>query len=167
MAFGLIPAGTITRETIISTRRLPILAATTITKGQVCELDVSTGYLKTSPVGATVDLAHFVALETVDNSAGSSGDLTAPVAVNGHYVTVVADGAIRPGARVQVSGSTAGQVITAAATITKQIGWYTGKEGGIIAKAATTPFQETFTDDSDFPPVAAADGDIIEIYLGL
>ena len=165
MAFGLIPAGTITRETIISTRRIPVKAATTITKGNVCEL--SSGYLINSPVAATVDVNHFVALETIDNSSGANGALTAPVAVSGHYVTVVADGAIQPGARVQVSGSTAGQVITAAATITKQIGWYTGKEGGIIAKAAGTPFQETFTDDSDFPPVACADGDVIEIYLGL
>jgi len=165
MAFGLIPAGTITRETIISTRRIPVKAATTITKGNVCEL--SSGYLVASPIAATVDVNHFVALETVDNSAGANGALTAPVAVSGHYVTVVADGVIRPGARVQVSGSTAGQVITAAATITKQIGWYTGKEGGVINEDSSTPFQETFVDNGDFPPVACADGDIIEIYLGL
>ena len=99
MAFGLIPAGTITRETIISTRRIPVKAATTITKGNVCEL--SSGYLINSPVAATIDVNHFVALETIDNSAGASGDLTAPVAVSGHYVTVVADGVIRPGARLQ------------------------------------------------------------------
>ena len=165
MAFGLIPAGTITRETIISTRRIPVKASTTITKGNVCEL--SSGYLVASPTTATVDVNHFVALETVDNSAGANGALTAPVAVSGHYVTVVADGAIRPGARVQVSGSTAGQVITAAATITKQLGWYTGKEGGVINEDSSTPYQETFVDSGDFPPVACADGDIIEIYLGL
>ena len=165
MAFGLIPAGTITRETIISTRRIPVKAATTITKGNVCEL--SSGYLVHSPVAATIDVNHFVALETVDNSAGANGALTAPVAVNGHYVTVVADGVIRPGARLQISASTAGQVITTGGGGNKQIGWYTGKEGGIISKDASTPFQETFTDNSDFPPVACADGDIIEIYLGL
>ena len=165
MAFGLIPAGTITRETIISTRRIPVKAATTITKGNVCEL--SSGYLINSPVAATIDVNHFVALETIDNSAGANGALTAPVAVSGHYVTVVADGVIRPGARLQISASTAGQVITTGGGGNKQIGWYTGKEGGTIAKAATTPFQETFTDDSDFPPVACADGDVIEIYLGL
>ena len=165
MAFGLIPAGTITRETIISTRRIPIAGTTTITKGNVCEL--VGGYLKNSPTTATVDVNHFVALETIDNSGGSAGDLSAPVAVSGHYVTVVADAAIRPGARVQVSASTAGQVITAAGDIDQQIGWYTGKEGGTISKDSSTPFQETFTDDSDFPPVVCADGDIIEIYLGL
>ena len=165
MAFGLIPSGTITRETIISTRRIPVKAATTITKGNVCEL--SSGYLVASPTTATVDVNHFVSLETIDNSAGSDGDLTAPVAVSGHYVTVVADGVIRPGARLQISASTAGQVITTGGGGNKQIGWYTGKEGAIITKDGTTPFQETFTDDSDFPPVACADGDIIEIYLGL
>ena len=165
MAFGLIPAGTITRETIISTRRIPVKAATTITKGNVCEL--SSGYLVASPTAATVDVNHFVSLETIDNSAGSDGDLTAPVAVSGHYVTVVADGVIRPGARVQISASTAGQVITAGATITKQLGWYTGKEGGVINEDSSTPYQETFVDSGDFPPVACADGDIIEIYLGL
>ena len=165
MAFGLIPAGTITRETIISTRRIPVAGTTTITKGNVCEL--SGGYLANSPTGVNADVNHFVALETIDNSGGSAGDLSAPVAVSGHYVTVVADAAIRPGARVQVSASTAGQVITAAGDIDQQIGWYTGKEGAIITKDGTTPFQETFTDESDFPPVACADGDIIEIYLGL
>ena len=165
MAFGLIPAGTITRETIISTRRIPIAGTTTITKGNVCEL--SGGYLANSGTGVTADVNHFVALETIDNSGGSAGDLSAPVAVSGHYVTVVADAAIRPGARVQVSASTAGQVITAAGDIDQQIGWYTGKEGGTISKDSSTPFQETFTDDSDFPPVVCADGDIIEIYLGL
>ena len=165
MAFGLIPSGTITRETIISTRRIPVAASETITKGQVCEL--VSGYLKKSPTTATVDVNHFVALETIDNSSGSAGDLSAPVAVSGHYVTVVADGVIRPGARLQISASTAGQVITTGGGGNKQIGWYTGKEGGIISKDASTPFQETFTDNSDFPPVACADGDIIEIYLGL
>ena len=165
MAFGLIPAGTITRETIISTRRIPVKASTTITKGNVCEL--SSGYLVASPTTATVDVNHFVALETVDNSAGANGALTAPVAVSGHYVTVVADGVIRPGARLQISASTAGQVITTGGGGNKQIGWYTGKEGGIISKDGSTPYQETFADNGDFPPVACADGDIIEIYLGL
>jgi hypothetical protein len=165
MAFGLIPAGTITRETIISTRRIPVKASTTITKGNVCEL--SSGFLVPSPTAATADVNHFVALETVDNSAGANGATTAPVAVTGHYATVVADGVIRPGARVQISGSTAGQVITSAGDIEKSIGWYTGKEGGIISKDGSTPFQETFVDNSDFPPVACADGDVIEIYLGL
>ena len=58
MAFGLIPAGTITRETIISTRRIPVAASESISKGQVCEL--VSGYLKKSPTTATVDGLQYV-----------------------------------------------------------------------------------------------------------
>jgi hypothetical protein len=165
MAFGNTPAGTIVRETIISTRRIPVKASTTITKGNVCEL--SSGYLINCAASGTptADVAHFVALETVDNSSGANGAVTAPVAVSGHYVTVVADGAISPGARVQISASTAGQVITAAGDIDIQVGTYFGKEGGIVAKSASTPYLESYTDNQDFPPVAAADGDVIEVLI--
>jgi len=165
MAFGRTPAGTIVRETIISTRRIPVKASTTITKGNVCEL--SSGYLIPCAASGTptADVAHFVALETIDNSSGANGAVTAPVAITGHFVTVVADGAIRPGARVQISASTAGQVITAAGDIDIQVGTYYGKEGGIVSKSASTPFLESFTDDQDFPPVACADGDVIEVEL--
>ena len=165
MAFGRTPAGTIVRETIISTRRVPVKASTTITKGNVCEL--SSGYLIPCAASGTptADVAHFVALETVDNSSGANGAVTAPVAISGHFVTVVADGAIRPGARVQISANTAGQVITAAGDIDIQVGVYWGKEGGIVSKSASTPFLESFTDDQDFPPVACADGDVIEVEL--
>jgi len=165
MAFGRTPAGTIVRETIISTRRVPVKASTTITKGNVCEL--SSGFLIPCAASGTptADVAHFVALETVDNSSGANGAVTAPVAISGHFVTVVADGAIRPGARVQISANTAGQVITAAGDIDIQVGVYWGKEGGIVSKSASTPFLESFTDDQDFPPVACADGDVIEVEL--
>jgi len=165
MAFGRTPAGTISRETIISTRRIPVKGSTTITKGNVCEL--SSGYLIPCAASGTptADVAHFVALQTIDNSSGANGAVTAPVAVTGHYVLVVADGAISPGARVQISASTAGQVITAAGDIDIQVGTYFGKEGGIVSKSASTPFLESFTDDQDFPPVACADGDVIEVLL--
>ena len=165
MAFGLTPAGTIVRETIVSPRRIPVKASTTITKGNVCEL--SSGFLIPCAASGTptADVAHFVGLEAVDNSSGANGAVTAPVAVSGHYFTVVADGVIRPGARVQISASTAGQVITAAGDIDIQVGTYFGKEGGIVSKSASTPFLESFTDDQDFPPVACADGDVIEVLL--
>ena len=165
MAFGATPAGTIVRETIISTRRIPVKASTSITKGQVCEL--SSGYLIACAASGTptADVAHFVALEAADNSSGSDGAITAAVAVSGHYVTVVADGAIRPGARVQISASTAGQVITTAGDRDLAVGTYYGKEGGTVAKSGSTPYLESFTDNQDFPPVACADGDVIEVLL--
>jgi hypothetical protein len=169
MAYGTTGAGTITKEqTLLSIRRLPVAASTTITKGEVIEPDAGGDFI-TAVVGQTTEIEHYVALETVDNSAGADGDLFVPVAVPGHYVTVIADGTIRPGSDVVVSGTTAGQVIEyVAATHSPDqiVGKYFGKEGGIIAKAATTPFLEDYTDAADFSPANAADGDVIEILLG-
>jgi len=165
MAFGTTGAGTITKEqTLLSIRRFGVAASTTITKGEVVNLDAG-GDLVTStttPVSGT----HYVALETVDNSAGADDDLQCPVAVPGHYVTVIADGVINPGDYVQEATATAGQVIVWAGVENDEIvGIYMGKEGGIIAKGAATPFLEDFTDGADFKPVDSADGDVIEILL--
>jgi hypothetical protein len=167
MAFGTTPAGTITKEqTLLSIRRLPIANATTVSKGQVLEINVA-GDLIVSPVARTAEVPHYVALETVAN-AGAAGALTAPVAVAGHFVTIVADGVIRPGNHVVISGATAGRVIayTAAAhAVDQRVAIYWGKEGGTIAKAAGAPYLESFTDNADFPPTDAAAGDVIEVQL--
>ena len=88
------------------------------------------------------------------------------MAVAGHFVTAVADSTIRPGNKVIISGSTAGQVVTiGAGDQNLVVGIYWGKEGGTIAKATSTPFDEAFTDGADFPPSDAADGDVVEIQL--
>ena len=166
MAFGTTPAGTITKEqTLLSIRRLPVANATTITKGNVVETDAN-GNAIVSPTGQTAKKNHFVALETVAN-AGAAGALTVPVAVAGHFVTVVAGAAILPGANVICSAAVAGRVITMAAGSNNDlvVGIYWGKEGGTIAKAAGAPYLESFTDNADFPPVAAAAGDVIEVQL--
>ena len=168
MAFGTTAAGTITKEqTLLSIRRLPVAATTSITKGNVLEQDAG-GDLVVSPVGRTAEVNHYVALESVDNSSGSDGDLHVPVAVAGHFVTVVADGAIRPGTAVVISGATAGQVIAyVAASHAKNqvVGIYWGKEGGTVATGSSTPYLESFTDAADFSPADAADGDVIEVQL--
>lgn len=164
MAFGTTPAGTIVRETNISTRRIPVKGATTITKGQVCEL--SGGFLITSAAAtATADVAHFVALETANNSGGADAAITCPVAVSGHYVTTTANAVIQPGGRVQVDGAIAGRVKAAAGTISTQCGTYFGKEGGSVAKGGSPNYIETYTDNQDFPPVACAAGDVVEVLL--
>ncbi len=167
MAYGTTAAGTITKEqTLLSIRRLPIAAATTITKGNVCELN-SSGELIVSPTTQTDNIPHYVALETVVNS-GAANAASCPVAVKGHFVTVVADGTIEPGNQVKVSGSTAGQVVVAThGTDDKNliVGIYWGKEGGTVAKGGSTPWLESLTDAADFTPATAADGDVIEIEL--
>jgi len=168
MAFGTTAAGTITKEqTLLSIRRLPVAATINITKGNVLEQDAG-GDLIVSPTSRTAEVNHYVALEAVDNSAGVDGALHVPVAVAGHFVTVVADGAIRPGAAVVISGTTAGQVIAYVAASHARnhvVGIYWGKEGGIVAKAAGSPYLESFTDAADFSPADAADGDVIEVQL--
>ena len=168
MAFGTTAAGTITKEqTLLSIRRLPVAATTSISKGNVLEQDAG-GDLIVSPTTRTAEVNHYVALEAVDNSSGSDGDLHVPCAVAGHFVTVVADGAIRPGTAVVISGSTAGQVIAyVAATHARNhvVGIYWGKEGGTVSKDSSTPYLESFTDAADFSPADAADGDVIEVQL--
>ena len=167
MAYGTTAAGTITKEqTLLSIRRLPIASATTITKGEVVELNAN-GELITSPTSQTDNIPHYVALETVVNS-GAANALSCPVAVKGHFVTVVADGTIEPGNQVKVSGSTAGQVVVAThASDDKNliVGIYWGKEGGTVAKGGSTPWLESLTDAADFTPATAADDDVIEIEL--
>ncbi len=169
MAYGTTGAGTITKEqTLLSIRRLPIAASTTITKGEVVNPDTG-GEIVTSTTGIVTEVPHYVALETVDNSTGADGDLFCPVAVPGHYVTVIADDTISPGERVVSSGSTAGQVVAYVAathSIDQVVGTYFGKESGSIATGGSTPFLESFTDTADFSPADAADGDVIEILLG-
>ena len=167
MAFGTTAAGTITKEqTLLSIRRLPVAASQNIAKGNVLEQDAG-GDLVVSPVGRTAEVNHYVALEAVDNSSGADGALHVPVAVAGHFVTVVANGAIRPGAAV-VIGTTAGQVIAYVASShakNQVVGIYWGKEGGTVAKASGSPYLESFTDAADFSPADAADGDVIEVQL--
>jgi hypothetical protein len=163
MAYGTTQAGTLTKEqTQLSIRRLPVAASTTITKGNVIVEDAGGDYVVSGAANAS---QNYVALETVDNSAGADSDLFVPVAVPGHYVTVIADGVIRPGEKVMTTVGTAGQVITHAGDDNLACGIYFGKEGGTIAKGGATPFLESFTDDADFDPVNAADGDVIEILV--
>lgn len=165
MAYGTTGAGTITKEqTLLSIRRIGVAAATTITKGEVVVQDAGGDLITATTTPGTGP--HYVALETVDNSSGADDDLQCPVAIAGHYVTVIADGAISPGDYVQQATGTAGQVITwDGATVGQQVGIYFGKEGGIYAKGGTSPYVETLSNDADFTPTNAADGDVIEVLL--
>lgn len=168
MSLTLTPAGVITKEqTLLSTRRLNVSGGANIAKGNVCELD-ATGFVIVSPTSQTVNVPHFVALASENNTSGTAGDLTVPLAVRGHFVTVVADGVINPGDLVKVSDGTAGRIkrfVPGTDDNNLICGQYWGKEGGIITKASTTPYLESFADNADFVPVVCAQGDIVEIEL--
>lgn len=168
MAYGTTPAGTLTKEqTLLGLIRLPIKASTTITKGEVVTLD-SSGWAITSPTTQVPGSEYYVAVETVNNSSGSNADQYVRCARQGHFVTVTADGAINIGDPVKASTSTAGQVIAFVKGIDAEglkIGVFTGKEGGIVSKSATSPYAESLTDAASYAVSDAADGDIIEIQL--
>lgn len=167
-------AGVITKEqTLHSIRRLPVAGVANIAQGDLCKLD-NQGYL-VQAIQSNGNPGHpfstgtefFVALQAANNTSGTDAAITCPVAVRGHFVTVVAGAAINPGSVVKPY-TTAGQV-TAFTTGTDPEGFragiYWGKEGGVISKSASTPYLESFTDTEDFPPVACAQNDIVEIQL--
>ena len=167
MSFGTTPAGTITKEqTLHSIRRLPVDGGANIVKGNVCTIDANGDVVQainTSPAGSS----WFVALENADNTAGGDGAIDVPLAVRGHFVTVVAGGAIQPGNPVKMH-TTAGRVVAFVEGTDAEglkVGIYWGKEGGTIAKSGSTPFLESYTDNADFVPVDAANNDVIEIEL--
>jgi hypothetical protein len=161
-----IPAGQITRETNIPIRRLPVATATTITKGNVVAVN-ATGFAIVGPTTQVASRAPYVALETIVNS-GADGAVDIPVAVPGHYVTVVSDGTINPGDKVKAATATAGRVIRHVPGTDDNnlvLGVYTGKEGGAVSKSGSTPYLETQADTENFAQVAAAAGDVIELLL--
>ena len=168
MAFGLTPAGTITKEqTRLSIRRFPAAASFNILKGDVCFQDTA-GFLEQAKSTTAAGSEWFVAVEPGNNSSGISGAISVPVAVKGHYVTVVADGVIQPGTPVKVSASTNGRVVamvTGTDAEGLKVGIYTGLEGGTISKSGSSPYLESFTDGADFLPTASSTGSIIEILL--
>jgi len=167
MAYGTTPAGTITKEqTLLTTRRLPVAASTNVAKGNVCTIN-SSGDIVVATSSTSAGATWFVALAAADNSSGAAGDITVPLAAKGHFVTVVADGAIKAGSPVKMS-STAGRVVDFVEGTDAEglkVGTYIGKEGGSISKSGSTPYLESFTDSEVFIPVAAAAGNVIEVLL--
>jgi hypothetical protein len=167
MAFGLTPAGTITKEqTRLSTKRLPVKTGVNIAKGNVCFVNTS-GWVDIAATGTSAGSEWFVALEPANNTSGTNGAISVPLAQKGHFVTVVAAGAIYPGTPVKMH-SVAGQVVAFVAGTDAEglkVGIYQGKEGGTIAKSGSTPYLESYTDSENFVPVVCAATDVIEVLL--
>jgi len=171
MAFGTTPAGTLTKQAtgIVSTRRFGVGDSENISKGNVLDINAAGFLIVAATDNVSDNVPAYVALEPANNSSGSDGDISCPVATPGHFVTVVAGGVIHPGDKVQRDTATAGRVIEfepGTDDDSLAIGRYMGKEGGTIAKATSTPFAETFTDDADFVPVNSTATDVVEIQLG-
>jgi len=168
MAFGLTPAGTITKEqTRLSIKRLPVKTGVNIAKGNVCFVNIS-GWVDIAATGTAAGSEWFVALEPANNTSGTNGAISVPLAQKGHFVTVIADDVIYPGTPIKISGSNAGLVVPFVVGTDAEglkVGIYQGKEGGVIAKSGSTPYLESYTDNEDFVPVVCAQNDVIEVLL--
>jgi len=167
MAFGLTPAGTITKEqTRLSIKRLPVVSSGNIAKGDVCYVDIN-GWVNQATNSTAAGSEWFVALEPANNSSGTNGAISVPLAQKGHFVTVVAGGTIQPGTPIKMN-TVAGQVVafvTGTDAEGLKVGIYQGKEGGTIAKSGSTPYLESYTDSENFVPVSCSSADVIEVLL--
>ena len=97
-------AGDLARSTGIEIRSLAMAAATSITRGDCVAADASGNAIKAAVAGL-VARGIYVAVETVDNSAGSAGDLTIRVATGNTYVYTTASEALVVGHAVKSSVS--------------------------------------------------------------
>ena len=90
----------------------------------------------------------FVAIETVDNSAGSAGDLQVRCAIGNTYVYAEAGGAIVVGEAVQADANSDAVSATAILSGEVHVGRYIGHE------------------NEEVNPTDAVDGDVIIVRLG-
>mgnify|MGYP000052087208 FL=1 len=142
--------GDLARSTGIEIRTLPVAASTTITTGKVVESD-GNGDAIAVTTGGTLEKGLYIAVETVDNSAGSAGDKTVRVASGNTYVYAEAGDAIVVGHTVK-SDAAADLVPVTGVFATDQtcVGRYIGHEN------------EEGTGGTD-----AVDGDVIIVRLGI
>ena len=141
--------GALARSTGIEIQSFNVASATTLTRGKLVALDASgNAVLATNSVG-TIARGLFVAIETVDNSAGSAGDLQVRCAIGNTYVYAEAGGAIKVGECVKADTNSDAVVATAILGAETHIGRYIGHE------------------NEEQSPSDAVDGDVIIVRLGL
>jgi len=97
-------AGDLARSTGIEIRTLPVAASTSITTGQ-CVAANASGDAILAGTSGLVARGIYVAVETVDNSSGSAGDLVIRVATGNTYVYATASEALVVGHAVKSSAS--------------------------------------------------------------
>jgi hypothetical protein len=138
-------AGQLARSTNIEIMSFAVAGSTSITTGQCVGLD-SSGDAVLAGTSGVVARGLFVAIETVDNSAGSAGDLYIRLAGGNTYVYATASEALVVGHAVK-SNTSSKVASTTDATVT--IGRYIGHEN-----------------EESAPTDAVAD-DVIVVRLGL
>ena len=127
----------------------PVLADAVIVEKNVVTLDAN-GYLIVAPTSNKNPLGG--ATESIDATGKTDGELECSVAIFGR-MTVVADGTIKAGRSVEVSGSTAGQVV--------EMSDQAVDEGG------SATYSIYYNAKFGVSLEAAVDGDDIEIFRGV
>ena len=141
--------GQLARSTGIEILSFNVAAATSLTVGKLVALDASGNAVKATNSVGTIARGLFVAIETVDNSGGSAGDLQIRCAVGNTYCYVEAGGAIKVGECVKADTNSDAVVATAILGAETHVGRYVAHENESLA------------------PTDAADGDVIIVRLGL
>ena len=140
--------GDLARSTGIEIKTLPMAGATSILTGKVVMAN-SAGEALNGTTAGTVEKGLYVAIETVDNSAGAAGDKTIRVASGNTYVYCEAGGAINFGHTVKSDASADLVAATGVFGAEVLVGRYIGHE------------------NEDTNPTDAVDGDVIIVRLGL
>ena len=140
--------GDLARSTGIEIRTLPMAGATSIVTGKVVMAN-SAGEALNGTTAGTVEKGLYIAVETVDNSAGAAGDKTIRVASGNTYVYCEAGGAINFGHTVKSDASADLTAATGVFGAEVLVGRYIGHE------------------NEDVNPTDAVDGDVIIVRLGL
>lgn len=141
-------AGQLARSTGIEIQSFNVAASTSITRGQTVALDASGNAVKATNSVGTIARGLFVAIETVDNSSGSAGDLEIRCAVGNTYVYATAGGAIKVGEAVKADSASKVVAATGILAAETHIGRYIGHE------------------NEEAEPTDAANGDIVIVRLG-
>ena len=140
--------GDLARSTGIEIRTLPMAGATSILTGKVVMAN-SAGEALNGTTAGTVEKGLYIAVETVDNSAGAAGDKTIRVASGNTYVYCEAGGAINYGHTVKSDASADLVAATGVFGAEVLVGRYIGHE------------------NEDINPTDAVDVDVIIVRLGL
>ena len=140
--------GQLARSTGIEIVSFNVAASTSLTVGKLVALDASGNAVAATNSVGTIARGLFCAVESVDNSSGSAGDLQIRCAIGNTYVYAEAGGAIKVGEAVKADANSDCVVATAILGAETHVGRFIAHENESLA------------------PTDAVDGDVIIVRLG-
>lgn len=142
------------------------MAAQLISAGQACVVISGVVTIATANSANRVGNAPFVPIQTIDNSAGSSGSKTIGGVGGGQRITVTTDTVLHPFDYVKI-GTNAGNVqqfIAGTDNVNLVYGKYITAESAVFARAGSSPYAETLS-AGQVPLINAAISGIAVIEL--